>query len=586
MSGAWSNVHRTEQWLTPDEQPRVDDKVLKKRPDGRTLVLRPTGWIWPAARSVPVLKRPLERPEAPLASPPSGLEPTWLGIQYELEGGARPGDVRVSAHLSDGSAHEATIYGNSESGAALFKDLDVAIAGSARLDLREGTEDGAFDWLKVLKAPGTYTYERQPSPLKHYVEFPGEATAIKAETGQMNTVALQTPREVVIQITTGAGTPLEVSAPGDPSVEDSWTLFYDTREGEAVGRATFAEGEEVRLLVPRRYTGPLVIDQGGQELTRIDLGALGLDPEGVEPVVFQLGPGAPIHGAAPDNTCTYIPDPQNFASPVEEEVVFMAAPRRGPLSEGLYTVSELNEEEEAWLGDVLRENLLSEVVATGSDVALDVDGFVGLMKERGTKFYLKRMEGAVGRGRWAVVFRGWPQERSFLTGSWYGLKSAKVVRLTGGSVHPGASAAGALKGFARGGGAVALVFVGGLEVQEWLAEGEEVGELLARLGMVAAKALLTAAITAGAVAAILFALAMGGLTLTVGTVVAGGIIIGIGIGLVVEWVDNKLGVTERVKAWVRDLELLDPLSQGLERAVEELYGGSDGYVPSLGPFNQ
>ena len=45
-------------------------------------------------------------------------------------------------------------------------------------------------------------------------------------------------------------------------------------------------------------------------------------------------------------------------------------------------------------------------------------------------------------------------------------------------------------------------------------------------------------------------------------------------------------MTERVKAWARDLDLLDPLSQGLDRAIEELYGGSDSYVPSLGPFNQ
>ena len=96
-----------------------------------------------------------------------------------------------------------------------------------------------------------------------------------------------------------------------------------------------------------------------------------------------------------------------------------------------------------------------------------------------------------------------------------------------------------VKGFARGGGAVALVFVGGLEVQEWLAEGEEVGELLARLGMVAAKALLTAAITAGLIAGGLAGAAVLGVSIAVGTVVVGGIILGVAIGLAIDWADRK-----------------------------------------------
>jgi hypothetical protein len=174
-----------------------------------------------------------------------------------------------------------------------------------------------------------------------------------------------------------------------------------------------------------------------------------------------------------------------------------------------------------------------------------------------------------------MIFNGNNKLREVMSASRYGIKHAKIIRITGGAggtkqtwdTAKGA-AKDSIKVFAEEegkmvikGGGVAVVFSIGMDVAEWYKDYSEIGadgkpkkdfyDLFAKIGTDLVKAGLIAALTTATVSALFSSLAAASMAAgaaaaaaaaaPVALVVVGTIVVGVAFVYGVEWLDRKVG---------------------------------------------
>src|SRR5690606_31909514 len=221
-------------------------------------------------------------------------------------------------------------------------------------------------------------------------------------------------------------------------------------------------------------------------------------------------------------------------------------------------------------------SLVKEVVAAGGALADEKDlltdfGFEG-------KFYLKNQN-----GKTYVIFKGHPGVRKIFHGTRYSLEKGyarfSILTIAQGPIQ--AAKAGLPK--ATRGTVVGFLFMGAENTWTWLAQDEEsrfVSDLLIDIGSDAVKSVL-----AGVAAAALIGLGVLFMPITVPVffVIAGTITLGIGIGLALDFFDEKTGVTDSVKKLGRKAEtdmvdlwqdfISEPITEFLQRCEWEIKRG-------------
>ncbi|WP_156359124.1 hypothetical protein [Sphingomonas sp. Leaf242] len=140
------------------------------------------------------------------------------------------------------------------------------------------------------------------------------------------------------------------------------------------------------------------------------------------------------------------------------------------------------------------------------------------------------------RGRQHVVFKGYAGARQFLTGPRYGLMHPKIISLK-------MTKAG-MKAAARDSVIFGILFCTVIDVVDYVSNDRAtLGSLFGAIGMDIAKCLVaTAAAYAVGVGT---AALMGTAVIAVGPVVAA-LVIGVGVSLALDWIDNRLGLTRKL----------------------------------------
>lgn len=178
------------------------------------------------------------------------------------------------------------------------------------------------------------------------------------------------------------------------------------------------------------------------------------------------------------------------------------------------------------------------------------------------KFYLQKVVHKKVGAKWYIVFKGNQRLRQYFTATRYGMANSKVLSITSGA----GSTAGlrhrtwdAAKGSMKKTGALAVVFTIVLDTAEWLNDYEERDpktgkpkkgffDLVFKIGIDLLKAGLSAALGAIAMGALVFL----GVVTGGAAVVVGAIILSVAIGLAIDWIDKKTGVTDSVSKSLRD----------------------------------
>jgi hypothetical protein len=297
------------------------------------------------------------------------------------------------------------------------------------------------------------------------------------------------------------------------------------------------------------------------------------DPTHPLKILMAESPRNPIMAPFPGNTGS-VPV---GSVPEDLDDFFIAMPDNtralegSSLREGAHDVSKLSD-----LQKTMLRSLIKEVVAAGGALADEKDllsdfGFGG-------KFYLK-----IQNGKTYVIFKGYSGVRSIFRGTRYSLEKGyarfSILTIAQGPLQ--AAKAGLPK--ATKGTVVGFLFMGGVNTWTWLAEDEEsrfVSDLLIDIGSDAVKAVL-----GGVAAAALIGLGVLFMPVTVPVffVIAGTITLGIAIGLGLDFLDEKIGVTDSVKKLGRKAEtgmkdlwgefILEPIGEFLQRCEWEIRRG-------------
>ena len=144
------------------------------------------------------------------------------------------------------------------------------------------------------------------------------------------------------------------------------------------------------------------------------------------------------------------------------------------------------------------------------------------------------------KGKQYIIFKGAAGLRKWYTGTRYAATNPRVFNF---------SAVGKMKTAMKGNG-VTIIIVGAIDFVSWMMDkdnGKQVSDLGVELGMDFLKLVVNSLITAGITAGLLALIAAGAITAPVWIVVAGAITIGICVGLLLDFVDNKIGATEYLK---------------------------------------
>jgi hypothetical protein len=204
----------------------------------------------------------------------------------------------------------------------------------------------------------------------------------------------------------------------------------------------------------------------------------------------------------------------------------------------------------------------------------------------GGKFYLKQYN-----GKYFVIFKGIAGTRATVHGTRYALKNPKVMALSV-AKGPVAGAGAAVKGIKSGlkGNILTVVIIGVVDVIAWQEgmlsdDGKFVSDLLVEFGMDLGKAVVSALVSGfvvglGCVASI----AAGFSAFPVFVLIAAGILIAVGVGMLLDYVDEKTGFTASLRNRGNDVEktvvkafnnnFVEPICQILyqiDRHIESLY---------------
>ena len=184
--------------------------------------------------------------------------------------------------------------------------------------------------------------------------------------------------------------------------------------------------------------------------------------------------------------------------------------------------------------------------ATGQDVVL-LGKLMGDLGFAGTKTYIKYYGGKAH-----FILKGYPGLRNILNGTRSGVQNAKVIQM-------GLGKYGAIQA-AKGGGILTIVLVSVYRVIDYfLTDSATLNQLI---GTLATDIVKVGIATSASIAAASF-IASSGIVIAFGPLVAV-VVIGLGVTMLLDYADKKLGITEKVIA------ALDEISEkGINGIIEE-----------------
>jgi len=182
--------------------------------------------------------------------------------------------------------------------------------------------------------------------------------------------------------------------------------------------------------------------------------------------------------------------------------------------------------------------------ATGNDIVL-LGRLVGDLGYAGTQAYIKYYG-----GKPHIILKGRPGLRNILTGTKYGVKNAKVVKM-------GLGKHGAIHA-AKSGGVITIILVTAYRVIDYfLTDTATLAQLIGTL----ATDVVKVGISTGAAIAAASAMAATGFLVAIGPLVVA-IFVGVGVSYVLGELDKTYNVTDQVIA------ALDELSDGIEGSIQ------------------
>ncbi|MBL4798109.1 MAG: hypothetical protein JKY50_11890 [Oleispira sp.] len=177
-----------------------------------------------------------------------------------------------------------------------------------------------------------------------------------------------------------------------------------------------------------------------------------------------------------------------------------------------------------------------------ADDAVKMTKLVADLGGIGARVYIKNYA-----GKPHIILKGRPGLRTIFTGTKYGIKNPKVVSM-------GLGKAGAIAATKQGGIVTVILLTIYRVVDFFLSDESTLSRLVGTLATDIVKVGITTAASIGG------AVIMGGFTLAVGPILAV-IVVGIGVSVLLEYVDNSLGITNRV------ISGLDELGDGAESFI-------------------
>ncbi len=420
------------------------------------------------------------------------------------------------------------------------------------------------------------------------IDLPGESVKCWRSYAHLQ-VVLRKHRDVLFNIKLFKGMVYTVHAEhGD---------FYnaDTKKLVLKGQsAQFKDGQQAHFWVGREFLGALTLKANGKVMGRyypnlLDMTAYSPFP-GVKPAPLIIAINNDKSDPAPNPLLALASRP-----PAEDDDgtqsmhVIEVKPDDPKTPQPILDLFKRGGEETALdtNGQLTRNWLLGSIMGTATYLWDNKHWIKELWKQ---KFYMKSVVHPRAGKKWYIIFKGNPRLREFFTAAKYGVRNAKVLAITSGA----GSAAGlrhgtwdAIKGGVKRGGAVAIIFTIALDTMEWMNDYEQIDpktgkrkkdffDLAFKIGVSLAKA----GISAAAGAAIMGALVFAGVVTGGAVLVVGAIVLAIGIGLLIDYVDKKTGAMDKLNQMIRNgakyLESKLPADYGkydnsLEQAL--MYGG-------------
>jgi hypothetical protein len=172
-----------------------------------------------------------------------------------------------------------------------------------------------------------------------------------------------------------------------------------------------------------------------------------------------------------------------------------------------------------------------------ADDAVTMAKLVGDLGGVGARAYIKNYA-----GKPHIILKGYPGLRKILTGTKYGVKNPKVVSM-------GLGKAGAITGAKQGGILTVVLLTAYRVIDYFLTDQSTLSKLVGTLATDVVKVGIATAASIGAAT-----LAAGMTTIAIGPIVAV-ILVGVGVSILLEWTDNKLGITNHIIAGLDEVGL-------------------------------
>ena len=172
-----------------------------------------------------------------------------------------------------------------------------------------------------------------------------------------------------------------------------------------------------------------------------------------------------------------------------------------------------------------------------ADDAVTMAKLVGDLGGVGARAYIKNYA-----GKPHIILKGYPGLRKILTGTKYGVKNPKVVSM-------GLGKAGAIAGAKQGGILTVVLLTAYRVIDYFLTDQSTLSKLVGTLATDVVKVGIATAASIGAAT-----LAAGMTTIAIGPIVAV-ILVGVGVSILLEWTDNKLGITNHIIAGLDEVGL-------------------------------
>ncbi|KDE39272.1 hypothetical protein ADINL_2401 [Nitrincola lacisaponensis] len=248
----------------------------------------------------------------------------------------------------------------------------------------------------------------------------------------------------------------------------------------------------------------------------------------------------------------------------------------GGLRDGEYNVSELTEEEAAWLRHAIYQTLSDDAIGVMTrETGAAAIGYQQMLREGNNRRFLREMAGrkltvkCLKNGTRVLAFEGnWHKamlwHRPHLQYGAAGMGRLQVTAMTVAVQGVGPNVSQAVRSLASRGGALGMLFVCTLDVAEWLsADGEkELDELLISLGFTLG-AVVVSTIVGMAVAALAVALAAAGSVALAPVIIAGlGVgavfLVGVGVGIAIDTSGVKNKALKAFREWSSNATINQP----------------------------